>query len=168
MIPDIIFRRLPPKLVEIFRPRVDGYRLGTAEGLLLSAHEARRRQYRAEIVLHHLLAEANDETVVLGIVDVDLYVPDLNFVFGLSQRYGRAALVSIRRLDPVFYGQPPNQEILWNRALKEAVHELGHTFGLNHCWNSKCVMSFSNSIMEVDGKSPNFCRRCRSSLFGSF
>jgi len=37
------------------------------------------------------------------------------------------------------------------RVIKEAVHELGHAFGLTHCENSKCVMHFSNSLQDTAG-----------------
>jgi archaemetzincin len=35
------------------------------------------------------------------------------------------------------------------RLVKEAVHELGHAFGLNHCENIECVMHFSNSLQNI-------------------
>jgi archaemetzincin len=46
------------------------------------------------------------------------------------------------------------------RALKEAVHELGHTLGLRHCSRSLCVMHFSNSIFDTDKKKSLLCDQC--------
>lgn len=98
---------------------------------------------------------------VLGVADVDLYVPRLNFVFGEAECPGKAAVISLFRLKPQFYGRLEDRELLCERALKEAVHEVGHTLGLSHCGAPTCVMFFSNSIFDTDKKSWTFCERCR-------
>jgi archaemetzincin len=49
--------------------------------------------------------------------------------------------------------------------MKEAVHELGHTFGLIHCSDARCAMSLSNAIQQVDKKTEELCTNC-SILFG--
>ncbi len=101
---------------------------------------------------------------VLGVTSVDLFVPGLNFVFGEAQCPGKVALISLYRLRPEYYGDLPDRSLFFERAKKEAVHELGHTFGLHHCKNSRCVMSFSNSIAETDAKGLGFCNECAQRL----
>ena len=64
---------------------------------------------------------------VLGITNVDLYVPHLNFVFGEAECPGKAAIISLYRLEPEFYGQSPNTKLFAQHSVKEAVHEIGHT-----------------------------------------
>jgi len=48
---------------------------------------------------------------------------------------GSCALVSARRLRQEFYGLAPDQALLEQRLLKEAIHEIGHTCTLTHCEN---------------------------------
>ncbi len=121
-----------------------------------SAFNPARRQFSGEVLLE-ILADYPSECLILGVTEVDLYAGDLNFIFGIAQISGKACVISLHRLKPEFYGEPPNEELLMERAIKEALHELGHVLGMHHCRNKLCVMSFSNSIYEVDFKSQKFC-----------
>jgi archaemetzincin len=122
-----------------------------------------RQQYRSDVILGkiHVYAEkrrAFDK--ILGIVNADIFVPNLNFVFGEAECPGKAALISLWRLNPEYYGGSPNVDLFVERSTKEAVHELGHSLGLGHCSNPFCVMYFSNSIFETDRKQSLFCNKC--------
>ena len=97
---------------------------------------------------------------ILGITRADLATPVLTFVFGEAQLGGRFGLISLARLGQEFYGQPENENQLLVRTVKEAVHELGHTFGLVHCTFESCVMYFSINIRDVDDKGVDFCSGC--------
>jgi archaemetzincin len=122
-----------------------------------------RGQYRSDFVLvaiRRFVDACCSYDRVLGVVDVDLFVPRLSFVFGEAESPGRAAVISLWRLRPEYYKRAANSEVLVERATKEAVHELGHTMGLKHCVNPYCVMYFSNSIFETDRKQGLFCNRC--------
>jgi len=133
------------------------------------AFDVSRRQYRSDVILGLVKGYADKvETLthVLGVVDVDIFVPGLNFVFGEAECPGKAALISLRRLRPEFYGASSNFELFVERGTKEAVHELGHTLGLAHCSNPFCVMYFSNSIFETDRKKSLFCNKCYLKVHG--
>ena len=125
------------------------------------AHDLRRNQYYATAMLRRLRQfDADEETCVLGVTAHDLFVPVLTFVFGEAELGGRCAVVSLQRLDERFYGMPAREELLLERLVKEGVHELGHTFGLRHCNDWRCVMTSSHAVEKLDVKSERFCAAC--------
>ena len=124
-----------------------------------------RRQYNSTEILRQLLPFATgSEEHILGIVDEDLYIPILTFVFGEAQLGGKCALMSGHRLHQEFYGLPEDEGLYLDRCEKEAVHELGHTLGLRHCENFECVMRYSNSVADIDIKRNVFCPSCSKVL----
>ena len=130
---------------------------------LAQAYNLERKQYFSSKLLASL-EKAEGEERVVGVADVDLYVPRLNFVFGEADMVSRTAIVSLRRLRQEYYGLAPDEALFLERATKEIVHELGHTFGLGHCPNNKCVMHFSNSLADTDLKEASFCNKCRPKI----
>ncbi|MCX8172651.1 MAG: archaemetzincin family Zn-dependent metalloprotease [Archaeoglobaceae archaeon] len=110
-----------------------------------------RGQFNSTQILFTLKASE----ITLAITSEDLFAKGLNFVFGEAELGGSRAVVSYYRLKFC-----ADRELLKKRLLKEAIHELGHVFGLRHCKNTGCVMNFSNSVFEVDIKSSSFCKNC--------
>lgn len=129
------------------------------------AYAPDRRQYHTTLLLAGLLRRLSEQgSEILGITGVDLYIPVLTFVFGQSQLGGSGAGISTYRLRTEFYDLPPDEGLLVERTIKEAVHELGHAFGLVHCSDYTCVVSVSTYVEEVDLKDAGFCRACRAAL----
>lgn len=128
-----------------------------------SAYDKKRSQYNSTLILREVKSYAEQKPEydrILGIIDADIYSSGLNYVFGEAYIAGNAGIISLWRLKPEFYGEEPDSGAFELRTLKEAVHEVGHTLGLQHCPKSFCVMHFSNSIFEVDKKQSLFCDQC--------
>jgi archaemetzincin len=136
--------------------------LWTGDARPRGAYDARRKQHASGVMLKWLLENGPPEGKVLGITDRDLFIPILTYVFGEAQLGGRAALVSTARLyeDVELYGPRLFEE----RLAKEAVHEVGHAFGLVHCASEGCVMGRSPAVREVDEKTSELCEECRARL----
>lgn len=133
-------------------------------GSLDYAYEPSRKQYLAPRLLAALRSfkiEPGDRG--LGIVDVDLYAPGLNFIFGEADISSGVAVLSLYHLRGG-WGLPHTATLFQERVVKEAIHELGHLYYLNHCPNIKCVMHFSNSLADTDIKGTDFCQKCQQRL----
>ena len=139
--------------------------LGEEIPLPVAGYEPHRRQHLGDALLTALrTVSCPTSERLLGLTDVDCYAPGLNFIFGQATLRGREALVALPRLRQSFYGLPEDPVVFHQRTLKEAVHELGHTWGLSHCPDRHCVMRFSNRLQDTDFKGIDSCPRCRGRL----
>lgn len=136
-------------------------RLERALVLPRSALNATRQQlFLSTLTSKVLRAFPEDAGVRLAITDYDLYKTSHRFIFGDGDDAQGVAAVSLHRLRSEFYGEPSDLNALFQRTLKESVHQLGHAFGLKHCYNARCAMYYSNSIFETDNKLPHLCEAC--------
>lgn len=129
------------------------------------ARDEARGQYYSTAILQRLERASDPDARILGVSACDLFVPVLTFVFGEAQLDGNCAVVSAARLGEEFYGLPPREELFRDRLLKEAAHELGHTFGLRHCPDWRCVMASSHAVERLDVKGADFCAACKKPVF---
>ena len=154
------------RLEEIFAVPVE---LSRAELDLRAAHDSSRRQTHSTHLLAQILEGARrPDDKRIAIVDADLFLPVLTFVFGEAQLGGSAAVVSTHRLSNQFYGLARNDEVMLVRLEKEMMHELGHTFGLCHCRQFECVMRASTYVEEIDLKHAYPCEACAARLSRQF
>jgi archaemetzincin len=161
-VPADVTKRIQQSLLRLF-PNTTCAVISETYSIPEKAFDQKRGQYRSNMILNEIqryAAKRRTFDCVLGVVDADIYVSGLNFVFGEAAYPGKAALISLWRLKPEFYGAPPNVELFLERSVKEAVHEVGHTLGLRHCSRRSCVMHFSNSILDTDEKKGLFCEQC--------
>lgn len=156
-----LLKRLSSELMEVIdfiEFKVSTERLN----IPMEAYNASRRQYDSDIIMAYYARFLKNRTLL--VTWVDLYVSHLNFIFGQAENPGLLALISLARLDTRFYGAVFNERLFMDRAVKEAVHEVCHTYGLHHCPNPRCVMHFSNSISDTDFKSKTPCSSCMKKL----
>jgi archaemetzincin len=126
------------------------------------AYKKGRGQYNAHSIIGMIKPSDLFQTNrILAVIDADIYSAENQFVFGHAEQESQTAIISLSRLRPEL---PPDTTLFLNRAAKEAIHELGHTFGLNHCSKNKCVMHFSHSLSDTDVKGPVFCSQCQPKL----
>jgi len=125
-----------------------------------AVNNARAQMFVSTLTAKVLRAYPDDNGLLLAITDFDLYKTSHRFIFGDADEQRRIAVVSLHRLRGEFYGEDPDENTLFQRTLKECVHELGHAVGLKHCYNARCAMYYSNSIFETDNKMPHFCEAC--------
>ncbi|MBN1847166.1 MAG: archaemetzincin family Zn-dependent metalloprotease [Deltaproteobacteria bacterium] len=128
------------------------------------AFDPNRDQYHSTTILEKLadLAPVRAHKI-LAVCHVDLFIPILTHVYGEAQLGGKACIISTFRLEQDLPPMNP-QKKFEQRIIKEAIHELGHTFDLRHCKDKTCAMHYCRTIHDVDGKSAQLCRYCKTLL----
>ncbi|SLM33042.1 conserved hypothetical protein [Desulfamplus magnetovallimortis] len=125
-----------------------------------------RDQYHSTRILEELASLAPERCIkILALTDKDLFIPILTHVYGEAQLNGMACIVSTHRLNTDFQ---LSEKKIFERIVKESIHELGHTFNLRHCKNQGCLMHYCRSLEDVDLKSSQFCRYCEVLLSDAF
>ncbi|MGQ3684040.1 MAG: archaemetzincin family Zn-dependent metalloprotease [Candidatus Loosdrechtia sp.] len=139
-------------------------RIGKVQPVPRYAFNPGRNQYHSTEILKRLKQIRTKEELILGVIDADLFVPELNFIFGEADTVDGVCIISFTRLRQEYYGLPKNEKLFLERSAKEAIHEIGHTYRLGHCEDRKCIMHFSNSLKDTDIKGPGFCKKCKMQL----
>jgi len=157
---DWLLEELAPMLQEVFEADSS---VTDPIALPEDAYNASRRQYHSTVLLDILAHHKKPGWErLLGMTDVDLYTPQLNFVFGEADARRGVAVFSVARL------HTDDRDRFVHRAATEAIHEIAHTYGLGHCNDARCVMWFSNTLQETDRKGTRFCAEHAGALRRAF
>ncbi len=136
----------------------------TKEGYLDMSefYDPARRQYNGTSLLGKIDSKfGTGSDKIVGLFNVDLFIPILTYIFGQAYLNGRTGIVSIFRFSNERYGIKKDNKIVVDRFRKEVIHELGHMFGLIHCYDANCVMRSGTYVEDIDQKSHKLCTRCR-------
>ena len=118
-----------------------------------------RNQYHSNAIMRRLVPLLDREGTVLGVTDVDLFVPDSPFVFGEADRESRVGILSVARL------RPSADEATFRRRVQiQGLHQAGHLVGLSYCEDARCAMFAATSVGDVDRQQPSLCHICRNEL----
>ena len=119
-----------------------------------------RGQYHCNAIMRRLVGLLEPgQSMVMGVTDVDLFVPDSPYVLGEADRESKSAVLSLARLR-----QGADGEQARRRFQVEAVHQAGHLMGLSYCEDARCVMFFAQTPQDCDRKQLALCNNCRNEL----
>lgn len=152
-----ILRELAENIAEFFALPVE---VLPGVEILEDAFNPLRNQHHAAKVLEHLAGTHQHCYRILGITVKDLFLPIFTHVYGEAQLSGRAAVVSLHRLETTEDGAHLEREVFMKRATKVVVHELLHTFGLVHCRHADCLMQSVTKLSQLDAVPLRLCRSC--------
>ena len=159
------------RLIDVLRADLENYfgltvEMGRCNIDISRFYDPARRQYNANEImktLHDIVAK-RDNTKIIGLLRVDLFVPILTYIFGQAELGGKTGIASLYRLRNELYGLDINYKLLVERYRKVVMHETGHLFGLIHCHNPVCIMRSSTYVEDIDQKDLRLCDNCRERL----
>jgi len=132
-----------------------------------AAYYAPRKRWRAEKLLEALTADPPEGAwKVLAVTKAEISTTKDEIydwgIGGLGDIGGTACVVSSYLLRK----HSRTEEVLLRRLTDLAVHELGHTLGLDHCPTEGCVMrdAYGKLIRSIDSSTGQFCESCRRKL----
>ncbi len=159
-------RKIPAIVLKVIAAHIAGYLHLPVEILLPQkipehAYDARRNQYDVGLVLKTFESmNLKNYKKVVGVVEVDLFVPIFTHVFGEARQNGHYALVSIFRLKRNHGDIAAPPDLFLDRIAKVTLHELGHLFNIFHCDDKNCLMHFSGDLEDLDKTPLDFCTYC--------
>lgn len=141
-----------------FKEIIPSVELKKPVSILQNAYYKPRNRYKADSLLNFLGKLAHENEVYIGLTSKDISTTNGNIpdwgVMGLGFCPGNACVVSTYRL---------KKNNLKDQLFKVAIHEVGHTQGLDHCPNAYCIMRDAKGKNTTDDEK-DFCPNCKTFL----
>jgi archaemetzincin len=128
---------------------------------------SQKGRYRSELLLDWIAKlDLPAGGKILGITDVDIVAHKGNApnwgVLGLGAIDGRMCVISTFRMKRKKGGGTVSEDVVTERLWKTAVHEVGHTIGIEHCPVGGCLMHDGMGTVFTTDEEHDFCPRCAS------
>lgn len=157
---------VPRLAVEVIAANITAYYKSPTDILPMqplpeSAFDAARMKYNAGSLINYLgTLDFAGYSKIVGVMSLDMFIPIFNYVYGQAVQGGSIALISLFRLNRNADGSTSSTSLVFERAAKIALHELGHLFNLFHCNETKCIMHFSGVLEDLNKIPFYLCRDC--------
>jgi len=139
-----------------------------------SAFDQSRNQYNAKSLIQSFEKTGHPSVRLVGVIDEDMYVPGLPFVFSIAKPEGNSVILSTQRLREDYSGKTlyrydgtleesaevislAEEGVTRQRYRKSIMRALGLTFGFKPAPDTSCMMAFSNNLYELDRKRTEWC-----------
>jgi len=117
-----------------------------------------KTRYRADSLIKFLSRNTKEGYLTIGLTGKDISTTKDNYpdwgIMGLGYCPGRSCVASTFRLK----GENKQEKLF-----KVAIHELGHTQGLEHCPEKTCLMRDAEGKDRLN-EEKEFCQRCKPVL----
>lgn len=130
-----------------------------------SAKSTRANAYKAESLLDWLDSlPLPSEGKRMGLTDADIVTRKGSIpiwgILGMGSIDGRCSVLSTYRMERKWEGGAP-EALVEARLWKIAVHELGHTLGLDHCPKVGCIMEDGHGTVKTIDRDETLCPSCQ-------
>ena len=167
IIDDKIVQNLHLKLEEVFKISVDQIEWNSISQLEKSYFKSGLKYRSTELINYFSKYIQGEINGILFITISDLYSPVFARYYGEAQLNGKVGIISAFHLNENLSEESHNSVVFLSRLQKEAIHEVGHLFGVTHCMDPNCVMNLSGKSCDIDIKSSSFCKNCSEVLRNS-
>ena len=136
------------------------------------ARSPRAGAYKANVLLDWLDGLAvPHQGKVMGLTEADIVTKKGKHpiwgILGMGAIDGRCSLISTYRMRRKWENGGAPEAVVRERLWKIAIHELGHTLGLEHCPKVGCIMEDGHGTVKTVDRDTALCESCAARFSAS-